>query len=59
MQTKKTFIATAATLKAKLDAATCAEVRETLTALAHEFADGYGRDNSRFDRARFLKACGL
>lgn len=27
--------------------------------LAHRLADMFAADNARFDRARFLKACGL
>ena len=27
--------------------------------LAERFADEFARDNARFDRARFLRACGV
>jgi hypothetical protein len=27
--------------------------------IAHRLADLFARDNARFDRSRFLKACGL
>lgn len=34
-------------------------INGALESLAYEFADEFGRTNERFDRSRFLKACGL
>jgi len=33
--------------------------KEIVTAIAHAFAHVFGGNNSRFDRARFLRACGV
>lgn len=33
--------------------------RELLVCLARDFADAFKADNPRFDRDRFMKACGL
>jgi hypothetical protein len=36
------------------------ELEETIGAdIARNLADAFGADNSRFDRARFLDACGV
>jgi len=35
------------------------EAVAALSELANELANGFKRDNSRFDRQRFLTACGL
>ncbi len=59
MQTKKTFIATAARLKSEMECAASPAVKVTLERLAYSFAETYGRENPRFDRERFLKACGV
>jgi hypothetical protein len=59
--TKKDYIATAKILKAEKDhpASGGAAVQLTVERLAHAFADMFQNDNSRFDRARFLQACGV
>ena len=36
-----------------------AGAKDQLQIIANHIADGCQRDNPRFDRARFLKACGM
>ena len=60
--TKKDYIAFAQVFEALRDE--CIIVRgdqahATLDRVVAETADIFARDNSRFDRAKFLKACGL
>lgn len=52
MATRKDYIATAKILAANPDEVMRAEQ-------ARHFADLYAADNPRFDRARFLAACGV
>lgn len=71
MATKKDYTATAAIFAArfaqiaedgpmgKLDPDQQLAARIYVRALACDFADRYQQDNARFDRERFLTACGL
>jgi hypothetical protein len=65
MSTKKNFIATAELLNSarrnyQLTGTQAADIAATVCdRLAHEFADLYEKENARFDRGRFLSACGV
>lgn len=54
MLTKKTFQQIADTIKGRKDAMSAHDHRR----LAEEFADMCARTNPRFDRHRFMQACG-
>ena len=54
--TRKDYIQTASILNEQLGSL---EDGEILKDAAEAFADMFARDNARFDRERFLKACGL
>jgi hypothetical protein len=62
---KKHFVKIAAMFKANLELAGTAEnsaqesARAAVRTCAQDFADIAAKDNSAFDRARFLAACGL
>lgn len=60
MMTKKHYVAIAAAIKSGEEArpvsATSASTQEQI---AMACADYFASDNPRFDRARFLKACGV
>jgi hypothetical protein len=56
MLTKKHFISEAARIASMV--ATGGDLK-TLRELASKAADDYARQNSRFDRSRFLAACGV
>lgn len=56
MLTKKYYVMIANAIKRASDAPGYAERNAFV---AHELADEFARDNARFDRARFLKACGV
>ena len=55
MLTRKTYKAQAAIIKKHIPTAG----RDFCYEMATDLADYYGKDNPRFDRARFLEACGL
>ena len=67
--TKKDYVLIAGVVSARLDAASAAakDVDSTedgstvshCAAMARDFADVLERENPRFDRARFLAACGV
>lgn len=64
--TRQHFVAIAATVKASLEIADNDEkagrpedARNAITRLANDLATQFAQANSRFDRARFLKACGV
>ena len=56
--TRKDYVAIASCIKFQYDGQTPAG-RDALKLVARDIADEMARDNPRFDRARFLKACGL
>lgn len=51
--TRKHFERVAAMLKRHKDCALCAEL------LSKEFAEWFAEENPRFDRDRFMEACGF
>jgi len=61
--TRKDYEATARVIRRNLERAHNygAQVREVLAVqdIAQEMADIFASDNPRFDRAKFLEACGL
>lgn len=66
MTTRKDFEQTAANIayivaeaRASWEGAALAAALATAEDIASQMAAGYGRDNPRFDRARFLAACGF
>lgn len=65
MSTKSTFEATARILRGELTPNPNPDNREdcvinrAVGRLARAFADHYATENARFDRARFLAACGV
>ena len=58
MMTRKDYIATADILDTLVATATEESMPSILDAI-DEFADMFKRDNERFDRTRFLNACGV
>ena len=58
MMTRKDYIATADILDTLVATATEESMPNILDAI-DEFADMFKRDNERFDRTRFLNACGV
>jgi hypothetical protein len=58
MMTRKDYIATADILDTLVATATEESMPHILDAI-DEFADMFKRDNERFDRTRFLNACGV
>ena len=44
---------------AEVDEKTSPDVEKAMRLVALEFADFYAKDNSKFDRKRFLTACGI
>lgn len=56
MSTKKDFIKCAARIASLVAAG---GNRKTLAEMASLSADDYARENPRFDRARFIAACGV
>jgi len=62
MATKKDYIQTAGILRLAIAEAPSADggaAMNTLTVLAGDFAAMYERERSQFNRAKFLKACGV
>ena len=61
MMTKKHYVAMAYILKdiRKADTDRGTEARDVLTYTAKALANYFASENPRFDRARFLAACGL
>ena len=60
--TRKDYVAIAAAIKAALPHEmnpSPQERRETCAYIARQLSDLMEQDNQRFDRARFIKACGL
>lgn len=54
------FAAVAAILRAELEHAACGQdQRDMMHSVAEAFARSLARTNPRFDRTRFLKACGV
>ena len=56
--TRKDYVAIAAAIKASQRPAT-SETAESIRELAQRLASIMANDSPRFDRARFLKACGV
>ena len=62
MLTRKVFAQIAASVKKSVDKADeplAAILYEFAAEMANELADYFERENPRFDRGRFLDACGL
>jgi hypothetical protein len=57
--TRKDYVMLAAAIKEAHAYAIDAARRLGVASAAHEVADAIARDNPRFDRDRFLKACGV
>lgn len=57
--TKKDYIKVAAILKSRLQRTTDVMSSVVIRAIAADLADMFLADNDRFDRQRFLTACGL
>lgn len=58
--TRKDYVAFAQLITEASDAENNSQEAEAaVRTLARRIADVFAADNSRFDRARFLKACGL
>lgn len=58
MMTRKDYIATADILDVLVSTATDETIGDILDAV-DAFADMFAKDNERFDRTRFLNACGV
>ena len=58
MMTRKDYVATAEILDTLAATATDESMPNVLDAI-EEFANMFKRDNERFDRTRFLNACGV
>jgi len=58
---RKDYVATAAIVKQALENTKChyPAAIPCVMDMAYRFADLYKADNSRFDRERFLSACGI
>lgn len=56
---RKHYIAVAAIIEFGLGAADTDDGLDVVTAMAHRFASMFNADSPRFDRGRFLAACGL
>jgi hypothetical protein len=56
---RKHFVAVAADFKILLDGLDSPEARFVLEAAARRLCDTFAECNARFDRARFLRACGF
>lgn len=56
---KKHFEAIAAELRAALELDSNPAARQSVERVAEGLSNIFARENPRFDRARFLKACGL
>lgn len=56
---KKHFEAIAAELRAAIELDSKAAARQSVERVAEGLSNIFARENPRFDRARFLKACGL
>ena len=54
--TQKHYVAIAETIRDAMDST---ERSVVVASLAERFARRFAADNDKFDRARFLKACGL
>lgn len=57
--TRATFEMTARVLKENLRTATADDARAIVAGIADDLASEFQRSNSRFDRGRFERACGL
>lgn len=65
--TRKHYVAVATIIRARRNGSaldmyrgsTVAQVRSTLDDVARDLADVFAQDNPRFDRGRFLAACGI
>lgn len=55
---RKDYVLIAGVFKARLDGGDCDE-RHCVVQLAKEMAKAFRQDNERFDKSRFLLACGL
>lgn len=58
MQSRKHYAQSASTFKTALQSADMF-ARQALIALAKQTADNFARDNPRFNRKRYLTACGI
>ncbi len=56
--TKATFEMVASTIKARIEDPSSLGARACVRGLAADFADQFAASNPRFDRERFMKACG-
>ncbi len=65
MASRKDYVAFAEIIAAEIAVSRCMEPeqgkvkQETAKSIASAMADMFATDNSRFDRARFLAACGI
>lgn len=57
--TRRDFIAIAADIRTRVEASTDAHERSALLLLAQDLCVTLRAANARFDRARFLTACGF
>lgn len=62
MITKKTFVATAKSIKRQVDCLVFENYKLSkplLVSIASDMADFFKKENPRFNRAKFMEACGL
>lgn len=60
MMTRKDYVKLAATMKVMLELKTISEhERGIVRTVAHELVNTLRADNARFDRDKFLTACGM
>lgn len=57
--TKKHYIAISAELQAALNLAEGEEARKSVARIAEGLANIFSVENPRFEKARFLRACGI
>lgn len=57
--TRKDYVAIAAGIRAEVEAGPNKNGSTALQRVAERIAEVMAQDNPRFDRARFLKACGV
>jgi hypothetical protein len=56
---KKHFVTIAARIKSRLESETSEEIKGGVRLVALDLANQFVSENPRFDKARFLTACGL
>lgn len=57
--TRKDYVMIAEAIRDAADEAIIPPMREALKTAAEYIGDGMKRDNARFDRTRFMAACGF